>query len=509
MFGTRRLTFPRVCVAVFVLSSILFFIFKQFFVRPLLFPLSICMALFFITSLLVLLFTERISLTLLFILLFVVSFSYVLYRSAPFPGPYGRPVIVRARLLSEPVLKRVCNESTAKIRVIYANDRYLSCFPHFKVLLHLPLKGPPHPRGSIVEVKGFFLDLPYESNPEYAGYLRNRGIGAVFEAYSGQLRVIKGASALSVLRIANSLKAYVKRVNRRLLPYPQSEFAISIFTGSRENLPSVLIELFRRSGTIHILAVSGLHIGFLSFYFFLILKTFRVQQNMAYILLIGLAVFYMIFVGDTPSVKRASIMVMCGIAVFLLDRDRDYLNILSLAFIVLWLLNPLIIQDPGFLLSFSATFGILFLAPHVARILQRGMPLFLAAPLAATFSVQIYVLPVMLAFFKSFSYINMIANLPIVPLAGISLALELLYLTWHPLFLPFANVFAEVNTAVTTAIIRLAYLFAYPRPLSIDYFPVWGIPLYFVALTLGLSFLLKRFVHRGTFQTQNGAVARL
>ena len=199
----------------------------------------------------------------------------------------------------------------------------------------------------------------------------------------------------------------------------------------------------------------------------------------------------MVFIGEAPSVRRASVMFLCGIAVFLFDRDRNYINILAIAFTILWVVNPLIIMNPGFLLSFAATFGILFLVPHFNLRMKRVMPSYVASSLSATLGVQIYILPVMLSFFGSFPYINIIANLPIIPFTGFALALEILSLILYPIFLPLAVVISEVTLAVTTLILRIAVVCARVQPLTAARFPPILIPLYFIGVTGLFAFIFQ------------------
>jgi competence protein ComEC len=336
------------------------------------------------------------------------------------------------------------------------------------------------------------MELPLNSEKDFASYLKSNGFTAIFEGYSKDLVVVKKVHPLSIIALSNKMKASIVMINERLLFWPQSEFLTALITGRRDRLPREIIENFRKSGTMHILAVSGLHIGFLVLFFVLIFKMLRVNQYLSSILLFVIVLFYMIFIGDAPSVKRASLMVMCGILIFLFDRDRDYLNVLSLAFNILWIANPLIILNPGFILSFSATFAILFLVPAFLKIFGKVLPPFLAASLSVSLGIQIYLLPVMLSFFGTFSYINIVANLPIVPLAGLALALEMLTLFVYPLFIPMAIIFAEVNLVVVTTILRLARFFSNVAPLRVAYFPQYMIPPYFVIVTVVILMLFKR-----------------
>jgi competence protein ComEC len=425
-----------------------------------------------------------------FVLAAVIFFLAVLFaesRTATVPLPLGRRVAVRLKLLSDPRVRGRTLQCTA--RVLQVGDiRHQRAA---RVLFNVGTRGVLLERGAVVKTEGIFLPLPFERSEGYAWYLRSRGVQAVFESYSKTLFVERRPKPYMLLGISNRLKRYVRTVNNRLLLFPQSDFATALLTGNRETIPKEVMESFKRSGTLHILAVSGLHVGFISLLILFVLKSFRVPNTIVYIVIGCVTIFYMVFIGDAPSVRRASLMVLCGTFVFLFDRDRDFVNILAIVFIVLWAANPLVIMNPGFLLSFAATFGIIFLVPHLVPWMKKALPSFVASSVAASVGVQVYILPVMLSFFGSFPYVNILANIPIVPLAGLSLALEISYLFLYPVFLPLAVIISESNLFVITLILRTAALFSKAPPLTVERFPPVLIPLYFVGVTVLLLFLFK------------------
>ncbi len=430
-------------------------------------------------------------------LVFATAFMYASFRSTPFPYPYGDFVKVKLKLYSDLRVKGNMVQFTARVKDVSIGQpggqgKQSIRFPNSKVLLNLPAVKSMPQRGDTVYVTGVFMDLPFEKSDSYARYLVSKSVGAIFEGSSEGLKVLKYSKKYSIINISNRLKKYVKKVNDRLLLWPQSEFAFSIFTGNRDGLPPFIIEAFRNSGTMHLLAVSGLHIGFLAMFFFQILRVLRIDRTVSYILLVGVVVFYMIFIGDAPSVKRASIMVLLGVFIFIFDRDRNYLNVLSITFNILWAINPLTITNPGFLLSFSATFAIFFLAPHFIKMFSSIMPPKMAGLLAVSSAVQIYLFPVLLSYFGVFPYITIVANLPIVPLAGISLGLEMVYLALYPVFLPLAVIIAETNLFVISTILRLNMVFSRVPPLSVRGFPPYLIILYFILVTAVILFLTRK-----------------
>jgi ComEC/Rec2-related protein len=455
----------------------------------------------FVSVLFFLLRDGRVPAAVIFGSLFTLGVIYAAFFTLSFPYPYGRPARVRLAILTEPRVRDNLLEYTARLKgpITLAagpkaggtEDRKLRV-PRQKLLVRIPQIGGYPERGDLVEVGGVFLELRKGRTGDWDRYLKNRGVQALFEGSSRSLRTIRREPAVSLLSISAVVRSAVETINDRLLLWPQSAFATGILTGRRELLPEDVMESFRRSGTMHILAVSGLHVGFLVLFFLLLCRILRLNQAVSFFALFGVVIFYMVFIGDAPSVKRASLMVMCGILLFLTDRDRNYLNVLSIVFNLLWLTNPLQVADPGFLLSFTATFAILYLVPAVVKLLERALPSFVAVPLAVSFGVQLYLLPVMLAFFGSFSYITVFANLPIVPLAGLALILEILTVLLYPLFMPAAVLVSEVNIVVITTIFRLAGFFARVPPVTVGSFPKVFIPVYFALLTGGLWLLLYR-----------------
>src|SRR6267142_4081765 len=116
-------------------------------------------------------------------------------------------------------------------------------------------------------------------------------------------------------------------------------------------------------------------------------------------------------VGPEPSVIRATIMAVLVLAAVLLDREASVANSLALAALAILALRPGDLLDPGFQLSFAATLGIV-VAP-----LPRGA---IVGALAVSAAAQLAVLPVTLAHFNQLSTIGLVANLGVVPLAGVA-----------------------------------------------------------------------------------------
>jgi len=120
------------------------------------------------------------------------------------------------------------------------------------------------------------------------------------------------------------------------------------------------------------------------------------------------------------------------------------------------------------------------------------MPPKIAGLLAVSLGVQIYLFPVLLSYFGVFPYITVVANLPIVPLAGISLGLEMTYLALYPVFLPLAVIIAETNLFVISTILRLNMVFSRVPTISVRGFPPYLIILYFALVTAVILLLTRK-----------------
>jgi ComEC/Rec2-related protein len=436
-------------------------------------------------------------------IVFALSFFYTESRMRTVVFPPGR-TRVRVKLLSDTRVRGWGRTLQYTARVMETDEAAYPSSIRVMFNVGVPRNIPQRSleRGAVVKTEGVFIPLSPDEWGGYARYLQSRGIQAVFEGHAATLTVERKTPKNSFHGVSNDLKRYIAGVNSALLFFPQSDFATALLTGNRDTIPDEVMERFVRSGTLHILAVSGLHVGFIGFFLYLLLRSVRVPTIIIYAAVGCATFFYMLFIGDSPSVRRASLMVLCGTALFFFDRDKDYINVLALTFIILWVLNPLVIFGPGFLLSFSATFGILFLFPSLRGLFSRAAAVrfkavdYLVSLLLVSFSVQLYILPVMLAFFGLFPYINLLANIPIVPLAGLSLALEICYLILYPIFMPLAVLVAESNLVVITIILKTASLCAAVPPLAVDGFPQEVIPFYWIILTLLFYLLFRRHERR-------------
>lgn len=201
--------------------------------------------------------------------------------------------------------------------------------------------------------------------------------------------------------------------------------AYGMLTGERDGLDTATESYFGLAGIGHILAVSGLHIGFVISLFSLLLK--RVSAKIKVPIILTATIFYAVFAGFSASVVRACIMSGVGLMTLINGQRSDLLNNLSLAFTFIITTSPFTLFDAGFLMSFSAVFGIACFAGTFRKLLCKiKFPRFLAAAIAVSTAAQIGIAPCLLYFFHNLPLYSVIANIILIPLITVAFMLLLI-----------------------------------------------------------------------------------
>ncbi|HEX2501583.1 MAG TPA: DNA internalization-related competence protein ComEC/Rec2 [Methylomirabilota bacterium] len=212
-------------------------------------------------------------------------------------------------------------------------------------------------------------------------------------------------------RIHAMIEAHLPAVSGALLE--------GLLIGERRQLPPTLLADFRRAGVYHVLAISGFNVALVAGSAFLLLRLARVPAPLAAGVALATLIAFAAVVGGQPSVLRATIMGVLFLAAGLLGRESRVWNSLAGALLVLLALDPGSLGEPGLQLSFAATAGLLHLGPWIRARLAPWCPGPIASALAVSAGAQLGVTPVTLVHFGQLSPLGVIANLVVVPLAGL------------------------------------------------------------------------------------------
>lgn len=279
--------------------------------------------------------------------------------------------------------------------------------------------------GNIIRFQGR-IKLPKEKrNPggfDYSTYLKTKNVYSTLSIGEESVEVL-GKKSLGMVRDnAFNIKANIIKVIEENLSKDHGDLLKGIIFGEKD-LDNSIRDNFVDSGIAHILAVSGLHVGFLVSFVYFITKILRISNPFKLIIITMVLAFYIVVTGGVASVIRASIMTWIYLFSRVISKKYDGISALSLAGLIILIPNPLLIFTASFQLSFLAAFSIiLFYSPILEYLLKiRFMPPVIGQLLAVTLAAQLGTLPISIFHFHQLSIISPITNLLIIPSLGILL----------------------------------------------------------------------------------------
>lgn len=201
------------------------------------------------------------------------------------------------------------------------------------------------------------------------------------------------------------------------MPYPQSSVMESVILGIQDNLDANLKQNYINSGSIHLFAVSGLHVMIISGFSLFLLSLLRIKKRLQYLIAIGIAVVFVLLSGAHLSAVRACIMLALLLIGRIVGRESDPVNSLCAAGFFIVLYNVYAIMDIGFLMSFSATMGILLVSRRLCRFtltrlkLTNRIVIWMMEVLCVSFAANLFLIPIYVLKFGVLSVICPLTNL--------------------------------------------------------------------------------------------------
>jgi len=258
---------------------------------------------------------------------------------------------------------------------------------------------------------------------DYNLYLQRENIYTIFyqqnfELIEKQPNKIKQIS----LKVKNNIE---NKIDNFFNPSVSSVLK-SMITGNKSSLDKDIKEDFINTGLIHILVISGLHIGFCAVIFMFCFKLLGLKLNYIYLLTIPALFFYVLLTGANPPAIRAAIMFSCLLVALMLNREPLIYNALALSALVILIFNPQSLFTASFQLSFLATFGLLYLYPKFSMCFGKIKNKYIKYVwdiACVTISAQIALIPLLVFYFGKISMVSFILNLIIVPVIPVIISL--------------------------------------------------------------------------------------
>jgi competence protein ComEC len=433
------------------------------------------------------------------------SLGFALHQSANilpadhisnFADRHDHSVILEGRVIDDPVSATTFYGTDKSSFVVSSDkikksDKWYKTSGLVKVNLYQGYKRFSYGERALIEGT---LERPASlSNPglfDYSKYLAMMDIRAVMKVKEGYFAETQGAYGGSpIVRAAYKVRHALKGIIEKYLTQPCSGFIESILIGDRSGLRQSLTDEFIKTGTVHILSISGLHITLIAGIIAGLLALFWIPKKANLVLTLIAVTFYAILAGANPPMVRSVIMFAVFAIGYLADRDSDILNSLSLAAFLILLCSPKELFDPSFQLSFISIGSMIIFTPIIEPYLglksesikksTSKTKRYILTGIAASGAAWLGTAPLVALYFNIVSPVAMISNLVIVPALTLLTAASFAFLAICAIPNPFAFIAAMTVKLITQAVFFANHLFA---ELPLAYFRVRAPGVFLTAL---------------------------
>lgn len=277
-----------------------------------------------------------------------------------------------------------------------------------------------HVEGVLQEPTSFETDLGRTFN--YKGYLHARGVEYIV-AFADIEKTGEGGKNPVVSSLLLFKHSFMERIEK-VIPQPQVGLSEGLLLGVKRALGEDLETVFRKTGIMHIVVLSGYNIMLVIVFVMYVLSYLLPFKARIWFGLCAIILFALM-VGLSATVVRASIMAALILIAKQIGRTYAVVRALMVTGVVMVLLNPYLLGfDVGFQLSFIATLGLILLSPLIERHVQF-MPTTIGLRdfLTATLATQIFVTPILLYQIGEFSVVSVLVNMLVLPMVPIAMLL--------------------------------------------------------------------------------------
>lgn len=322
-----------------------------------------------------------------------------------------------------------------------------------KFILYLP-HGDELKKGTVINLSGEFNlpDLARNTGGfNYRRYLNSQKIYGVIRAKNYYV------SNLAKFNLIYYIQDEISKSFARLFPKNEMGLIIGMMIGETKDISEDVLENFKTTGITHLIAVSGSNVVYVVVLVQFLFKKFF-GKRATYFISIFFLILFMLISGASASVCRATLMIILSICadIFFLKSDT-FSNILTSAFILI-LLNPLVIYDVGFILSFGGTLGIVLLSKDFTKFFKKLGKL--NETLSVTCSAQLILAPIMMYYFNTFSILSIVTNIIVVPISGSITILGFAVFIISKISFPIAKLIANSLYVLATFTIWVANIFS-------------------------------------------------
>lgn len=292
--------------------------------------------------------------------------------------------------------------------------------------------------GDRVIVQGKFksLDKMKFDDFDYGRYVKSTGYKGII-----YIKSYKKIGCNKVYKYLGNVKYNVRDISRYLYK-DYSNFINSILLGDTSGLDDEEKNMFKVTGTSHIIAISGLHTGILCTIIGVVVGGINKFYKVTIVLFI--MSLFSVMVGSSPSVIRAVLFTIILYTSIFIDRKRDAISSLAFIGIIMILENPFIIYNVSFQLSFSSTLSIIYFEPFFYKVFKIRI-------ISMTISSNILTIPIVYYTFGGIPLISIIGNAVVVPFIAAIMYLSLVSILIYRLIL-FSKLISFFNLVIIKSI---------------------------------------------------------
>ena len=294
---------------------------------------------------------------------------------------------------------------------------------------------PPLAYGSQIIFNTPLQEIKNSGNPggfDYKGYSLFQGITHQVYLKPGEFSTLASTNKKwlhSFLEVTREKVLTILRTN--IKGDKELGLAEALLIGYKDDLDKTLVQSYTNTGVVHIIAISGLHLGLIYWLILLLLKPLERRKYLKWmrpvIIILGLWLFSLL-AGAQPSILRSAVMFTCIVSGENLSKKTSVYNTLALSAFILLCWNPYWLWDIGFQLSYSAVLSIIIFMQPIYNLfyIKNKLLDFFWKLNAVTIAAQILALPVSIYHFHQFPTHFLLTNFVAVPLSGIILLEEIL-----------------------------------------------------------------------------------
>lgn len=343
---------------------------------------------------------------------------------------YPNAIAFKGVILSDNSERKDYQRYELEIETIKTTDSALAVTGKIFLYVRKKESNTIYQYGDRLNVLVSYHEVGPPGNPEefnYKDYLEKQNIFCHAFASESDIENLGNDPPSDLLARAYQIRARCKQIIFEHLPKPREQAILTaLLIGIKDHLDNDTKRAYASAGAMHVLAVSGLHVGIV-YYLINMIFGFIKKKKFGKPLFIAMAVCliwaYALVTGFSPSVLRAAVMFSIVLISETISKTPNIYNSLGIAAFILLLYDPFLIHSVGFQLSFAAVFGIVFLQPKLVRLITpSGFILkYLWAITCVSISAQLATFPLTVYYFHQFPTYFLVSNIIVIPTAAVVL----------------------------------------------------------------------------------------